>query len=72
MTRAISNCRRTSLRTPTNQAPRARRSCDAGVDRTGELYGDYQMWFGNQTYSQVYAYDNAIEPRKINTVNKQA
>ena len=30
------------------------------------------MWFGNQTYAQVYAYDNAIEPRKINTVNKQA
>jgi hypothetical protein len=27
--------------------------CDAGMDRTGEMYGDYQMRFNNQTYHQV-------------------
>lgn len=49
--------------------------CDAGMDRTGEMYGDYSMRYKNQTYSQVYDYDNSIEGpggRQINTVNKQA
>ena len=49
--------------------------CDAGMDRTGEMYGDYCMRYLNQTYGQVYAFDNTIEgnnSRKINTVNKQA
>mmetsp|Transcript_18576 Transcript_18576/g.36341 ORF Transcript_18576/g.36341 Transcript_18576/m.36341 type:complete len:235 (+) Transcript_18576:61-765(+) len=46
--------------------------CDAGEDRTGELYGDYSMYFRIQTYSEVLAYDDSIETRKINTVNKQA
>ena len=49
--------------------------CDAGMDRTGEMYGDYQMRYSNQTYNQVYAYDNTIEGaggRQIDTVNKQA
>jgi hypothetical protein len=49
--------------------------CDAGMDRTGEMYGDYQMRYNNQTYHEVYDFDNTIEgnnSRKINTVNKQA
>ena len=49
--------------------------CDAGMDRTGEMYGDYMMRYNNQTYAEVYAYDNTIEGqggRTINTVNKQA
>lgn len=48
--------------------------CDAGMDRTGELYGDYQMTFGNQSYSTVLDFDNAIEnpPRDINHVNQRA
>ena len=49
--------------------------CDAGMDRTGELYGDYSMTYRNQTYKEVYDFDNAIEGpsgRAIHTVNKQA
>ena len=49
--------------------------CDAGMDRTGELYGDYMMTFHNRTYTQVLEYDNTIEGaggRKIHTVSKQA
>lgn len=49
--------------------------CDAGMDRTGEMYGDYQMRYKNQTYAQVHAYDSSIEGpggRQINKVNKQA
>ena len=48
--------------------------CDAGMDRTGELYGDYMMTFSDQNYSTVLAFDNAIEnpPRDINHVNQRA
>jgi len=49
--------------------------CDAGMDRTGEVYGDYKMMYGNQTYEQVYAYDNTIEGpggRKIHDVSNNA
>ena len=48
--------------------------CDAGMDRTGEMYGDYMMTYKNQSYAEVYAFDNDVEnpPRDINTVNKQA
>lgn len=49
--------------------------CDAGMDRTGEMYGDYQMTYANQTYHEVYDFDNSIEGpggRSINKVNKQA
>ena len=49
--------------------------CDAGMDRTGEMYGDYMMTYKNQTYKEVYDFDNTIEGpggRDIHTVNKQA
>jgi hypothetical protein len=51
--------------------------CDAGMDRTGEFYGDYSMMYRNQTYKEVLTYDDSIEGvppagRKINTPNKQA
>jgi hypothetical protein len=45
------------------------------MDRTGEMYGDYMMTYRNQTYHEVYDFDNSIEGpggRAINTVNKQA
>lgn len=41
--------------------------CEAGVDRTGELSGSYNMQYFNQTYQQVLAFDDGVEPRKISS-----
>eukprot|EP00753_Platysulcus_tardus_P001272 PLAT11228.2.p2 GENE.PLAT11228.2~~PLAT11228.2.p2 ORF type:complete len:251 (+),score=116.18 PLAT11228.2:26-754(+) len=40
--------------------------CEAGVDRTGEMYGAYMMKYHGQTLAQVLDYDSKVEPRPIN------
>ncbi len=41
--------------------------CEAGVDRTGEVAGNYMLkHWRNQTFAKALSYDASIEPRDIN------